>query len=81
MANCPTLRRKRLTFTSLNIMTGVLADDERTEWRTESCGTPLFTNDGPVCRSCAKGWKMLGSYPVGDPPAERHSDDPFGAEG
>ncbi|MGV6816144.1 MAG: hypothetical protein ACWA44_02605 [Thiotrichales bacterium] len=40
------------------------------EWVSEPCGTPLFTEERMeegICRSCAKGWKVDGNYPVDTP--------------
>jgi len=64
--SCTVLRRKHVTIGSLNITTGETTT-ERTEWRTEPCNVPLFTDverETGRCRSCAAGWRAPGNYPV-----------------
>lgn len=63
--DCPTIRVKRLTISSLNIMSGDHGP-ERVEWRVEPCGRPLFGKDreAGVCGSCAKSWAIEGNRPL-----------------
>lgn len=58
MAKCLIQRRKMVRHGKINI-NGVAHDGsgDMIEWRTEACGTPLFSSDGEkVCNSCLKGW-------------------------
>jgi hypothetical protein len=64
--SCTVIRRKLVRTGTLNMITG---EHQTTgeEWRTEPCGTPLFTDDerrSDICRSCASGWTHPDNYPV-----------------
>lgn len=65
MNTCPTMRRKLVTHSTLNIINGERGK-ERQEWVTEPCGVPLFGKEAAkgVCRGCERGWQTEHNYPV-----------------
>lgn len=64
---CPRIRRQLFTSRPLNPFTGETGE-ERQEWVTGPCGTPLFGEDlkRGICRPCASGWTHPHNYPVDD---------------
>lgn len=55
--NCQILRKKLVTLHKLHLYMGTMTDNIRTEWRTETCDTPIFGQHGrKVCDSCLSGW-------------------------
>lgn len=64
--SCTQLRRKLVTYSTLDFITGDRAI-RSTEWVTEPCGIPLFSDverERGTCRSCADGWTHEHNYPV-----------------
>jgi hypothetical protein len=60
---CTTLRHKRITHSTMNILTGAITSG-RVEERVEPCGVPLFSDKeraSGTCRSCASGWEVDGN--------------------
>lgn len=53
-----------MTTKFLSMRTGEIMGPETQRWVTEACGVPLFSNDGEVCRGCARGWWHPGNYPA-----------------
>lgn len=66
--DCRVQRMKLITSYKVILGTGEEVPNSRSqEWKSEPCGTPLFsdaTKATGVCRSCAKGWKVDSNYPL-----------------
>lgn len=67
-SQCAVVRRHLVTYSTLNMVTGVSTRSEREpEMVTEPCGAPLFTeaeHRSGKCRSCASGFTHPENYPV-----------------
>lgn len=64
MRSCPTMRRKLVVTKWLCLRTGEITGPESAKWVTEPCNTPLFSDDGDLCRGCLRGWWHPHNYPV-----------------
>lgn len=68
MGNCTQMRRKLVTYSTLNVATGETKAGH-SEWVTEPCGAPLFdarSKTKALCPSCEGGWTHPNNYPVTD---------------
>ncbi|MEO0679017.1 MAG: hypothetical protein AAF192_01220 [Pseudomonadota bacterium] len=73
-STCGVLRFKRITRSTLNIMTGETRTIG-TEERVEPCGAPLFNSDERligICRSCAEGREAEGNRAATPEEVEAH---------
>jgi hypothetical protein len=55
---CPVLRHKRVVHGVMSLSTGTVTQ-ERVEWESAPCGTPLFQErerSAMSCVSCLSGW-------------------------
>jgi len=63
---CMQIRRKLVTHSTLNMMTGETAEAGQ-EWHTEACGAPLWSDEERetgFCRSCLSGWTHPDNFPL-----------------
>jgi hypothetical protein len=67
VAGCSVVRRQLVTHSTLSLATGEINDTGRKEWRTQACGTPLFSKEEVAagkCSSCRSGWTHDENYAV-----------------
>lgn len=69
---CAIVRTILVTHYTLNMSTGAKSED-RQEWVTRPCGSPLFSDDDRAtgrCKSCDRGWNHPDNYRADGPRPE-----------